>query len=102
MPPCIPLSINNHQFVLLHTIFLSLHVSCAMLGASRSLHLSFPLISLVLFAVHNKLDPSIPCLGEKHTPLSPRMLIILMLIFVEWSLLFLVVVLFSSCFHVYL
>src|SRR4051812_23098616 len=37
MPPCIPFSINNHQFVLLHAIFLSLHVLCAMLGASRSL-----------------------------------------------------------------
>ena len=34
MPPCIPFSINNHQFSLLHTIFLSL---CAMLGASLSL-----------------------------------------------------------------
>src|SRR4051812_30441107 len=37
MPPCIPFSINNHQFVLLHTIFLSLHVLCAILGVSRSL-----------------------------------------------------------------
>ena len=37
MPPCIPFSINNHQFVLLHAIFLSLDMLCAMLGASRSL-----------------------------------------------------------------
>ena len=37
MPPCIPFSINNHQFILLHAIFLSLHMLCAMLGASRSL-----------------------------------------------------------------
>src|SRR3954470_21276031 len=36
MPPCIPFSINNHQFVLLHAIFLSLHVLCAKLGAPRS------------------------------------------------------------------
>ncbi len=34
MPPCIPFSINNHQFVLLHAIFLSLHMLCVMLGAS--------------------------------------------------------------------
>src|SRR3954471_19379242 len=34
MPPCIPFSIKNHQFILLHTIFLSIHVLCAMLGAS--------------------------------------------------------------------
>ena len=37
MPPCIPFSINNHQFVYLHAIFLSLHMICAMLGASHSL-----------------------------------------------------------------
>src|ERR1041384_4849899 len=35
--PCIPFFINNHQFVPRCTIFLSLHVLCAMLGASRSL-----------------------------------------------------------------
>src|SRR3954464_10316327 len=69
MPPCIPFSINNHQFVLLHAIFLSLHVLCAMLGASHSLLLVF---FLVLIAVHNKLDPSLHCLGEKHAPFHPR------------------------------
>ena len=37
MPPCIPSSIDNYRFVLLHAIFLSLHMLCAMLGASRSL-----------------------------------------------------------------
>ena len=37
MPPCIPFSIYNHQFVHLHAIFLSLHMLCAMLGASRYL-----------------------------------------------------------------
>ena len=72
MPPCIPFSINNHQFVLLHTIFLSIHMLCAMLGASRSLLFSLICLVLVLFAVNNKLDPSIPCLGEKHAPLHPR------------------------------
>src|SRR3954465_12319625 len=44
MPLCILFSINNHQFVLLHTIFLSLHMLCARLGASRSL-----IFSLFLF-----------------------------------------------------
>ena len=52
----------------------------------------------VLFAVHNKLDPSLPCLGEKHATLSPRILIVFMLIFVECSLLFLAAVMLSSCF----
>src|SRR3954468_24110219 len=37
MPPCIPFSIKNYQFILRYTIFLSLHVLCAMLGASCSL-----------------------------------------------------------------
>ena len=68
MPPCIPFSINNHQFVLLHAIFLSLHMLCAMLGASCI----YFLVCLVLLAVHNKLDPSLHCLGEKHAPLHPR------------------------------
>ena len=70
MPPCIPFSINNQQFVLRSTIFLSLHALCAMLGASCSL---FPFqFSLALFAVHNKLEPSFLCVGEKHAPLHPR------------------------------
>ena len=69
MPPCIPFSINNHQFVLLHAIFLSLHMLCTMLGVSHSLPFQFV---LVLLAVHNKLDPSLHCLGEKHAPLHPR------------------------------
>ena len=68
MPPCIPFSINNHQFVLLHAIFLSLHMLCAMLGASC---ISF-LVCLVLLVVHNKLDLSLHCLGEKYAPLHPR------------------------------
>ena len=66
MPPCIPFFINNHQFVLLHTIFLSLHALCAMLGVSRCL------FCLSLLAVHNKLEPSFLCVGEKHAPLHPR------------------------------
>src|ERR1041385_5929757 len=67
MPPCIPFSINNYQFASRFTIFLSLHALCAMLGVSRFL---FPfLFSLDLLDVHNKLEPSFLCVGEKHASL---------------------------------
>src|SRR3954468_9470775 len=70
MPPCIPFPINNYQFVFRSTIFLSLHALCAMLGASCYL---FPFyFYLALLAVHNKLEPSFLCVGEKHAPLHPR------------------------------
>ena len=95
MPPCIPFSINNHQFVLIHTIFLPLHVLCAILGASCI----YFLVCLLFLAVHNKLDPSLHCLGEKHAPLPPRTHIVFMLIFFECSLPFLAAIMFSSCFH---
>ena len=62
MLPCIPFSINNHQFVLLHTIFLSHNMLCAILGVSCI----YFLVDLLLLAVYNKLDPSLHCLGEKH------------------------------------
>src|SRR3954452_13249999 len=54
-----------------HYIFINSYVMCY---AWSVLHLLLILLcfSLVLFSVHNKLDPSIPCLGEKHAPLSPR------------------------------
>ena len=68
MPPCIPFSINNHQFVLLHTIFLSLHVLCPIHGASCI----YILVCFLSLAIHNKLDPILHCLGEKHAPLHPR------------------------------
>ena len=55
---------------------------CALFGASYSLVLVF-LFNLVLFAGHNKLDPRIPCLGEKHAPLLPRMLIVFTSIFLS-------------------
>src|SRR4051812_47631359 len=54
MPPCIPFFIKNYQFVPRYTIFLSLHVLCAMLGGSRSLPF---LVSFDFFPVCNKLDP---------------------------------------------
>ena len=57
----------------------------------------FALFSFVLFAGHNKLDPSMPCLGEKHAPLLPRILIVFTFIFVECSFLFLVAIMCSSC-----
>ena len=58
----------------------------------------FVLFSIVLFAVHNKLDSSMPCLGEKYAPLLPRMLIVFTSIFVECSFLFLADIMFISCF----
>ena len=79
IPPCIPFPINDHQFVLLHAIFLSLHVLCDLLGASCNYYF----FSLVLFAGHKKLDPSMPCLGEKYAPLFPRMLIVFTSIFLS-------------------
>ena len=70
IPPCIPFSINNYQFVFRSTIFLSLHVLCAMLGASC---FQFPFqFSLALLAFHNELELSFLCVGEKHAPLQPR------------------------------
>ena len=75
-------------------IFINSYVMCY---AWSVLHLLFSLLCLVLFSVHNKLDPSMPCLGEKHAPLLPRILIVFMLIFVECSLLFLATIMFSSC-----
>src|SRR4051812_47873641 len=68
-PSCIPFSINNYQFVLRSTIFLSLHVLCAKLGASRSLVFKF---SFGFLAVHKKLELSFLCVGEKHAPLKTR------------------------------
>ena len=53
MPPCIPLFIKNYQFVLRSTIFLSLHVLCAMLGASCSLLFSFLQLCLLFIASQN-------------------------------------------------
>ena len=67
---------------------------CALLGASWSLLFRFALFSSVLFAGHNKLDPSMPCLGENHAPLLPKMLVVFTSIFVESS--FSV----SRCYHV--
>src|SRR3954471_10307468 len=78
-----------------HYIFINSYVMCY---AWSVLHLLFSLLCLLLFSVHNKLDPSIPCLGEKQAPLLPRMLIVFMLIFVECSLFFLADVMLRSCF----
>src|SRR4051812_48429819 len=47
-----------------HYIFINSYVMCY---AWSVLYLLFSLICLVLFSVHIKLDPIIPCLGEKHT-----------------------------------
>src|SRR4051812_35392276 len=95
MPPIIPFSINNYQFVFRSTIFLSLHVLCAMLGASCTL---FPFqFSLALLVVHNKFEPIFLCVGEKHSQLSKSRTHhrIFMLIFAVC-----VLYLFHSCCHV--
>src|SRR3954469_5983483 len=62
IPPCIPFFNNNYQIVPRCTIFLSLHVLCAMLGASRSLLF---LVSFALLAVSNKLDPRFILCGRE-------------------------------------
>ena len=97
--PRIPFYINNHQFILLLTIFISLHVLCAMLGASCN----YFLVCLVLLAVHNKLEPNLHCLGEKHTPLHPitqyRFRSYLWCVF---FIFFVDIIMFSSCFQAYL
>ena len=102
MPPCIPFFINNYQFVLLHAIFLSLHILCALLGASCCLLFSFALFNLVLFAGHNKLDPGLLCLGEKHAPLLPRMLIVFTSIFLSIQYLLPVVVIVQLLFFMFI
>src|SRR3954466_4327265 len=67
IPPCIPFSINNHQFVPRSTIFLSLHVLCAMLGASRSL--LFLVYFLLFFLLVTSYTLAFFFVGEKHAPL---------------------------------
>ena len=96
--PVHPLLHQHYQFVFRSTIFLSLHVLCAMLGASCfQFYFQF---SLALLAVHNKLEPSFLCVGEKHAPLQPRTQHrIFMLIFVVCVLcLSIAAVMFSSQF----
>ena len=52
-----------------HYIFIT---SCVMHVLCLECLALFFLVYLVLLAVLNKLDPSIHCLGEKHTPLHCR------------------------------
>ena len=56
------------------------------------------LVCFSFFSVHNKLDPSMPCLGEIHAPLLPRMLTVFTFIFLSVQSLLPVGVMFSSCF----
>ena len=101
MPPCIPFFINNYQFVLPSSIFLLLHMLCALLGASYSLVFSFVHFSLVLFAGHNKLGPSMLCFGETHAPLLPRMLLFSLLSFECSVFSFQLLLCLALAFHVY-
>src|SRR4051812_47707684 len=62
MLPCIPFFINNYQFVPRCTIFLSLHVLWAMLGASQSLLF---LGCFCFLCCSKKLDPSFLLCGRE-------------------------------------
>src|SRR3954469_15509283 len=62
--PAHPLLHQHYRFVFRSTIFLSLHVLCAMLGAS-----CFQFSFLVFLAFHNESELSFLCVGEKHAPL---------------------------------
>src|SRR3954462_12119207 len=64
MPLCIPFFINNHQFVPRCTIFLSLHMLCAMLGASRSLLF---LVCFAFFVVVTSQTPTYSFVWERNT-----------------------------------
>src|SRR3954463_14429012 len=68
MPPCIPSpsTIISSSFSMLYFY----HFICYVLCLERLALYLF--VYLVLLAVHNKLDPSLHCLGEKHAPLHPR------------------------------
>ena len=65
VPPVHPLLHRHYQFVSRSTIFLSLHVLCAMLGASCS---QFPFQFSLAF--NNESELSFLCVGEKHAPLQ--------------------------------
>src|SRR3954470_22823534 len=72
MPPMHPLLHQQLSVRLsLHYIFIT---SCVMCFAWASCSLLF-LVSLALYAVHNKLDPTFFCVGEKHAPLELELLI---------------------------
>ena len=67
-----------------HYIFITSYVMCYTWSV---LHLLFSLFYFACF--HNKLKPSLHCLGEKHTPLHHRTQHrFFMLIFVVWTLSF--------------
>src|SRR3954471_19714911 len=65
MPPCIPFTINNYNFVLRSI------TSCVMCYAWSVSLFTFQFY-LALLAVHRKLEPYFLCVGEKHTPLYRR------------------------------
>src|SRR4051812_11565390 len=79
----------------LHYIFITSSVMCYAWSVSL-LHF---LVYFTLFAVHNKLDPTFFCVGEKHAPLKLEILIGFSCLFfaVSCSLSFLATCLFSYC-----
>src|SRR3954467_2542503 len=62
-----------------HYIFIT---SCVMCFVWSVFAFNFQ-FCFVLFAGHNRLDPSMPYLGEKHAPLFLTMVIVFTSIFVE-------------------
>ena len=70
MPPCIPFSINiiSSSFVPLYFY----HFMCYVLCLERLAFSFLFSFSLALLAVHNELEPSFLCVGEKHAPLQHR------------------------------
>ena len=62
-----------HQQLSVHLSFHYIFItSCVMCYAWSVLRLVSFLVSLALLDVHNKLEPSFLCVGEKHAPLQPR------------------------------
>ena len=80
-----------------HYIFIASHVMCS----TCSLLFSFVLLSLISFAVHNKLDTSMPYLGEKHAPLFPRMIIVFSSILLSVQFYFQMLPCLALVFHAY-
>src|SRR3954466_13207886 len=73
MPPCIPFSIKiiSSSLVSLYFYHFMHYVLCLEHLALRF----YFYFSLALLAVHNKLDPVLLCVGEKHAPFELELLI---------------------------
>ena len=86
-----PSTIISSSFSTLYFYHFMCYVLCL---ESLAITFQFCLVQFSQFSVHNKLDPSMPCLGEKHAPLLCRMRFTT--IFDECSFLLLATIMFSS------